>query len=178
MAGNRWIAVLVLLVGALLLAGVVLATGVISADNETPQPRSVSPRGDDAPVVLQGRVADVVDGDTLDLYNGSRIRLAIVNTPEVHGGVEPCGAEASDFTGAFVAGQTVAIYRPEGAPRSDRYGRLLGEVVRVSDGSSLNVALVQAGLGTIDRRFTAEDPDLTRRLDAAAALAPTPTCAS
>jgi micrococcal nuclease len=129
-------------------------------------------------VVVQARVADVVDGDTIDLYDGTRVRLAIVDTPEIHGGVEACGAEAAEFTGDFLAGQSVAIYRPDGAPRTDRHGRTLGEVVRLTDGASLNVALVQSGLGTIDRRFVDEDPDLTRRLEAAAELAPIPTCAS
>jgi endonuclease YncB( thermonuclease family) len=138
---------------------------------------SAGPRGDQAPVIIQGRVADVVDGDTIDLANGTRIRLAIVDTPEVHGGMEPCGPEASDFTARFVAGQTVAVYRPAGAPQTDSYGRTLGEVVRVSDGASLNVALVRAGLGTIDDRFTHEDPDLADRLAAAAAAADSPSCA-
>jgi len=169
MAGNRWLAVLV--VSLLLAAGVVLFR-----DDETTPTGSSSPRGDDAPVVLQGRVADIVDGDTIDLYDGTRIRLAIVDTPEIHGGVEPCGAEASDFAGAFLAGQTVAIYRPDGAPRRDRHGRLLGEVVRVADGSSLNIALVRVGLGRIDDRFAYEDPDLVARLQIAAFGAPTPDC--
>ena len=120
---------------------------------------------------------DVVDGDTFDLADGTRVRLAVVDTPEVHGGVEACGAEASDFTGEFLAGATVAIHRPKDAPDTGGYGRLLGEVVRVSDGASLNVALVAAGLGRIDERYAEEDPDLTARLRRAAEDAPVPACA-
>lgn len=137
---------------------------------------TAGPRGDAAPVILQGRVVDIVDGDTIDLANGTRVRLAIVDTPEVHGGMETCGPEASDFTGSFLAGQTVAVYRPEAAPQTDSFGRTLGEVVRVVDGASLNVALVRAGLGTIDSRFTGEDPDLAGRLTSAAAVADSPAC--
>lgn len=138
---------------------------------------SAGPRGDRAPVIVQGRVVDIVDGDTIDLSDGTRVRLAIVDTPEVHDGVEPCGPEAADFTGSFLAGQTVAVYRPQAAAQTDGYGRTLGEVVRVSDGASLNVALVRAGLGTIDDRFTHEDPDLADRLAAAASGAASPSCA-
>ncbi len=139
---------------------------------------SASPRGDDVPVVLQGRVVDIVDGDTIDLSDGTRVRIAIADTPEVHGGIEPCGPEASDFTGSFLAGQTVAVYRPVGAPATDSFGRSVGEVVRVTDGASLNVALVAAGLATIDERFTSEDPDLAARLHDAATSADSPTCAT
>ncbi|MFP5307994.1 MAG: thermonuclease family protein [Actinomycetes bacterium] len=127
-------------------------------------------------MVVLSRVVDVVDGDTIDLADGTRVRIAIVDTPETRGGTEACGPEAADLTGRFVAGQTVAVYRPAGSPPTDRFGRTVGEVVRVSDGASLNVALVRAGLGRIDERFTDEDPDLTRRLRAAAAEAATPAC--
>lgn len=120
---------------------------------------------------------DVVDGDTFDLADGTRVRLAVVDTPEVHGGIEPCGPEASDFAGEFLAGATVAVYRPEGAPDTGGFGRLLGEVVRVTDGASLNVALVAAGLGRVDERYAEEDPDLTERLRRAADGAATPDCA-
>lgn len=139
---------------------------------------TVGPRGDDAPVVRQGPVAGIVDGDTFDLVDGTRVRLAITDTPEVHGGVEACGAEAHDFAADFLAGQTVALYRPASGPATDPFGRTLGEVVRASDGASLNVALVAAGLGTIDERFTHEDPDLAGRLRTASATARTPACAS
>jgi len=140
-------------------------------------PGGASPRGDGAPVVRQGRVVDVVDGDTLDLADGTRVRIAVVDTPEVFGGAEPCGPEAAAFTAAFVAGRPVALYRPVGAPATDPFDRTLGEVVRVEDGASLNVALVAAGLGTVDERFADEDPDLARRARAAADGAPRPPCA-
>ncbi len=139
---------------------------------------TASPRGDDAPAVLQGRPAGVVDGDTIDMADGTRVRLAITDTPELHGGTEPCGVEASDFTAGFVAAETIVVLRPTEAPSHDRYDRLLGEVVRVTDGASLNVALVRAGLARIDGRFTEEDPDLAARLHAAAEAATLPTCAA
>lgn len=137
---------------------------------------AASPRGDDAPVIVQGRVDRVIDGDTFELSNGTRVRLAITDMPEVHGGVQTCGPEATALATQFLAGQTVAVHRPTAAPTTDAYGRTLGEAVRVSDGASLNVALVAAGLGRIDGRFTGEDPDLADRLRAAAATADAPDC--
>lgn len=157
---------------------VVLLAGCATGPSTQTATGTASPRGDDAPVVHQGPVVDVVDGDTFDLADGTRVRLAIVDTPEVRGGIEPCGPEATDLTGSFLAGATVAIYRPEDAPTTGGFSRLLGEVVRVSDGASLNVALVAAGLGRIDERFTHEDPDLAERLHRAAADASTPDCAA
>lgn len=138
---------------------------------------SATPRGDDALVLRRGRVVDVVDGDTIDLADGTRVRLAIVDTPEVHGGHEPCGPEASAFTRDLVLSAEVVVLRPSTAPATDDFGRLLGEVVRTADGASLNVALAAAGLGTVDERFTSEDPDLAVRARAAQADAPSPACA-
>lgn len=140
----------------------------------TPDPIAAV-REDGAPVVAAGRVSNVVDGDTIDLADGTRVRLAIVDTPETHGGQELCGAEASTFTADAVLGEEVAIIRPAGAPQLDDFGRLLGEVVR-TDGYSLNVALAGAGLGTVDERFTDEDPDLAQRARAAEASADAPSC--
>lgn len=149
-----------------------------ASPSPTAAPRPASPRGDDALVLRTGRVVGVVDGDTIDLDDGTRVRLAIVDTPEVHGGTEPCGPEASTFTRDFALSQEVAILRPSTAPVTDPYGRLLGEVVRTGDGASLNVALATAGLGQVDERYTAEDRDLAERVRAAAARAGTPSCGS
>lgn len=159
-------------------AAVLVLAGCTTGPASEQQLPGASPRADDAPVVRQGPVVDVVDGDTFDLADGTRVRLAVVDTPEVHGRVDPCGPQASDFTGSFLAGATVAVYRPEGAPATGGFDRLLGEVVRVSDGASLNVALVAAGLGRIDERYAEEDPDLTARLRRAADGASTPDCAA
>lgn len=136
---------------------------------------AVGLRDDDAPVVVEGRVTKVVDGDTVDIGR-IRVRIAIADTPEVHGGFEPCGREASEFTASFLGTGTVVVLRPASAPTRDRMDRVVGEVVRASDGASLNVALVEAGLATIDDRFTSEDPDLARRLRSAEATAAKPDC--
>ena len=57
---------------------------------------------DEGEARTQVTVERVVDGDTIDVSpdveGTGRVRLIGVDTPEVSGGVEPCGPEASDFT--------------------------------------------------------------------------------
>ncbi|CAN5480935.1 hypothetical protein BH23ACT9_BH23ACT9_02350 [soil metagenome] len=133
------------------------------------------------------RVVRVVDGDTLVLRGTRgrhvgeevRLRLAIVDTPEVG----ECGfEEAGVFVEAWLRdrAEELDLRRPIDAPQTDRFDRILGEVLGPSDGEglrdSLNVALVSAALARIDDRFGSEDPDLLRRLQAARDAAPIPRC--
>ena len=89
----------------------------------------------------------VVDGDTLVLEGGERVRLIGVDTPEtVHPSkpVEQFGREASDFTKRMAQGKRVRIeLDPEGDTR-DRYGRTLAYVI-LPDGRSLNLEIVRHG---------------------------------
>jgi micrococcal nuclease len=101
------------------------------------------------------RVARVVDGDTLLLEDGARVRLIGVDTPEtVKPGapVEPFGPEATAFTRRFVAGGEVRLQLDR--ERKDRYGRFLAYVW--VDGRMLNEALVRAGLARarLDYRYS------------------------
>ncbi len=92
----------------------------------------------------------MLDGDTLRLADGRRVRLASIDTPELG---RPCAAEARDFTSAFLAGG-VAVLQPPDPPR-DRYGRLLADVE--VGGASLSRALLAAGLATL---YEDEAPEL------------------
>jgi micrococcal nuclease len=69
------------------------------------------------------RVARVIDGDTIELSQSGRARLIGVDTPEVHGGVECYGREASSFAERRLEGRRVRVRR--GVDDRDRYGRLL-----------------------------------------------------
>lgn len=135
-----------------------------------------SPRGDGLAPVRTAEVVDVVDGDTVVLADGTRVRLAITDAPEVREPLETCGPEATERTTDLVAGQRVALYRPPDAPATDPFGRTLAEVVRVVDGTSVNVALAASGLARVDERFSDEDPDLAARLRVAAGDATAPDC--
>ena len=92
------------------------------------------------------RIGHVVDGDTVTLMNGQRVRLVQIDTPEVYFGTECYGRAASRWTKRMLpAGTRVRLLADPATDRADRYGRLLRYVVRVSDGLNVNVRLVTVG---------------------------------
>jgi endonuclease YncB( thermonuclease family) len=109
-------------------------------------------------------VAGIVDGDTLTLVDGRQVRLAQVDAAEKGA----CyGSEATAALRRLAAGKTVTLRRPASAPKTDRYGRTVADVI--VDGKSVNEALVRDGDAGWYESFASEDPDLARRLDAAEA---------
>ena len=68
-------------------------------------------------------VERVVDGDTLKLTDGRRIRLIGVNTPESTKRTEEYGKEASQYTTSKLNGKQVWIQKD--ISETDRYDRLL-----------------------------------------------------
>jgi micrococcal nuclease len=93
-------------------------------------------------------VARVIDGDTVELENGERLRYLMVDTPESTNGADDCfGTEASDFNRQLVEGKEIAIsYDVE---CEDAYGRLLGYVE--IEGRAVNQLLVERGLACVLR---------------------------
>jgi endonuclease YncB( thermonuclease family) len=92
------------------------------------------------------RIAYVVDGDTVDLTNGVRVRLVQIDTPEVYYSPECYGEQASTLTKRFLPpGTLVRLYREPKTDAVDQYGRLLRYVFRVRDGLNVNVQLVRVG---------------------------------
>jgi endonuclease YncB( thermonuclease family) len=93
------------------------------------------------------RVDRVVDGDTLRMESGARVRLQGVDTPETvreDYPVEAWGPEASQFTKDFVRQAGGRVKLTFGNERLDNYGRYLAFVW---DGDRLlNEELVRAGL--------------------------------
>lgn len=92
------------------------------------------------------RVERVVDGDTLVLEGGIRVRLIGVDTPEtVHPNQppEPGGQRATAFTRSAVEGRRVELTFDR--ERLDRYGRHLAYVT--VDGDLLNEQLIRQGYG-------------------------------
>ncbi len=75
-------------------------------------------------------ITRVVDGDTVDLADGRRVRLIGIDTPEVYGGVECYGPEASARAKELVAAAN-GVGRIQLDPSQgelDRYGRTLAYV--------------------------------------------------
>jgi endonuclease YncB( thermonuclease family) len=92
-----------------------------------------------APATLT--VTHVVDGDTVDVSNGERVRLIGIDTPEVG----QCGAAAATATtSADVLGRQVVL-TPGARDDRDAYGRLL-RYVDVVGGPDVGLDLVQHGL--------------------------------
>lgn len=98
------------------------------------------------------RVERAVDGDTLLLERGVRVRLLGVNTPETkhpHKPVEPLGPEAAAFTQDFVKGGIVRLQFDR--ERYDAVHRVLAYVY-VGE-RCLNEELIRAGFSRAETGF-------------------------
>jgi micrococcal nuclease len=103
-------------------------------------------RGDGSGSSSTARVERVVDGDTIVLAGGERVRYIGVDTPEsVKPGtpVQCFAKQASAFNERLIDGQQVRLRYD--AERVDRYGRTLAYVYRVRDGLFVNAELVRRG---------------------------------
>lgn len=93
-----------------------------------------------------GVVSRVIDGDTVVLQGGERVRYLLVDTPEITLGKHDCfGAEARDFNRSLVEGRTVRLTYAEAC--TDRYGRLLAYVS--VDGREVNSLLAREGYACV-----------------------------
>ncbi len=110
-------------------------------------------------------VAHVIDGDTVDLEDGRRVRLIGIDTPEmgysprarVEGEDDPFAVEATEHLRRLAEGELVTLkFGPE---PEDKYGRTLA-YLHLDDGTDLNAELLRAGLARAYRRF--DHPRLSR----------------
>ena len=93
------------------------------------------------------RVKRVIDGDTLLLTNGERVRLIGVNTPETkhpQKPVERFGKEAYLFTQRMAEGKEVRLEYDW--QKRDKYDRLLAYVY-LRDETFLNAEIIKQGYG-------------------------------
>jgi micrococcal nuclease len=103
-------------------------------------------------------VTRVIDGDTLELENGDRLRLIGIDTPEIHQSqkllrdsrrskqdiqtIQALGQRAKVFTRQLVERKRVSLEFD--IERYDRYNRLLVYVF-LKDGTFVNARIVEAG---------------------------------
>ena len=95
----------------------------------------------------------VIDGDTIELDGGERVRLIGVNTPESvdpRRPVERFGKEASSFTRRLAEGTAVRLELDD--ETRDRYGRTLGYIY-LPDDTLLNAEIIRQGYGYAYTRF-------------------------
>jgi len=103
------------------------------------------PGGDNRCGPTSAVVERVIDGDTVELDSGERVRYLMVDTPEVSGGVECYGEEARTFNTQLVEGQEIKLrYDVE---CEDRFGRLLA-YVSVGD-RDVNKLLIERGFACV-----------------------------
>jgi micrococcal nuclease len=105
------------------------------------------------------RVERVIDGDTLLLTGGGRVRLIGADTPEAFvsdGKPEPFAEQATRYTRQFVAEGRNKVHLQFDGPRKDRYGRFLATVW--VDGRMLNEELLRAGLARLRGEFPFSPP--------------------
>ena len=89
----------------------------------------------------------VIDGDTIVLSNGEKVRLIGVDTPETKHSQKPVeyyGKEATAFTKKMVGGKVVKLKYD--VQRRDEYDRLLAYVY-LMNGTFLNAEIIKQGYG-------------------------------
>ena len=93
-------------------------------------------------------VSYVIDGDTVALSNGERLRYIGINTPEIRHpirGLEPYGIEAKKFNEEKVNRRWVRLEFD--IEKRDKYGRLLAYVFY--DDIFINAELIKSGLAKV-----------------------------
>jgi micrococcal nuclease len=117
----------------------------------TPAPTQPTPP---PPAHLQTVVIKrVIDGDTLELTTGEKVRLIGVDTPETKDRRKPVqyfGREATAFTQRLVEGKRVRLEYDQ--QRQDKYGRTLAYVY-LEDGTFVNAEIIKQGYGFAYTRF-------------------------
>ncbi|MDH5695488.1 MAG: thermonuclease family protein [Dehalococcoidia bacterium] len=87
-------------------------------------------------------VTQVIDGDTIVIEGGYRVRYIGIDTPEIHPELEAYGMEALEANRELVGGKVVRLERD--VSQTDKYDRLLRYVY--VDDIFVNAELVRLGL--------------------------------
>lgn len=122
---------------------------------QTQNKNIVSVNGNEKTFIGDFKVARVIDGDTIEIEGGERVRYIGIDTPEMasEGKPEECGAEkALEKNRELVVGKTVELSKD--VSERDKYGRLLRYVW--VDGILVNTQLVRLGLA----KTTSFPPDV------------------
>ncbi len=125
---------------AALLLGVSL--GGLGCDEDP----GLSDPGEDPCGPTLATVAKVIDGDTVELDSGERVRYLMIDTPEsTQGKIDCFGEQSAELNRSLVEGETVTLEYD--AECSDNYGRLLAYVS--TDEGEINRILVRRGYACV-----------------------------
>lgn len=133
--------------GSLLLTAIVLAVSAAAYVLTQPQAPGGVCRG--TARCFTATVTHIVDGDTLDVGD-DRVRLALVNTPEVG---ESGYQAARDFTTSVCAVGASARVDEDDGQTGGSYDRIVAVVY--CGGRNLNAALIDAGLAVLLTEYCA-----------------------
>jgi micrococcal nuclease len=138
-----------------LIVGIIVAIRNAQPSSDPPLPPPPTPELSDCPrslgLCIERDVTHVLDGDTLDVEGGLRIRLVLVDAPEL---TEVGGPEARDFLTDLCLGSRALIDEDDFQIGEDPYGRVLA-VVRCR-GTNANAAMISSGHAETYLRFCAE----------------------
>lgn len=98
---------------------------------------------------MEAEVTSVIDGDTFrirtDEGHNEKVRLLLIDTPEIGDKPEPYALEAREYTEELLAGQRVHLEFDES--ERDQYGRLLAYAY--VDDQMVNQLLLEKGLARV-----------------------------
>lgn len=108
-------------------------------------------------------VKRVVDGDTIQLETGERVRLIGIDTPEMHESnklyrdsqrsgqdiqtIQELGRRAYEFTKKLVEGKRVSLEFD--VEKYDKYNRLLAYIYLKQDGTFVNAEIIKQGYASL-----------------------------
>ncbi len=141
------------------LGGLLVAVGLVAGCRAAAQPAGTTPRAyapmvaaDSAPGLPAGMVecvvTNVVDGDTIDVgscADTGRVRLILIDAPELSGGARCFSRESTEYVAARLLGRTVGLERD--VSNTDRYGRYLRYAW--VDGELFNERMVRDGYAAL-----------------------------
>lgn len=151
---NRWLAcfAIILLSTSLGLASTIYRAqdaegNVTYSDKPTPAARPL--KLDSRPSRIAYQVIKVIDGDTVTLEGGMRVRLLGINAPEIDSRNrtgEPGGTQAKNWLRDKLQGRHV--YLEYDQQQQDHYQRKLAHL-HLASGEHINLSLVEKGLATV-----------------------------
>jgi micrococcal nuclease len=130
---------------------VVLSAGCGSGRQGTGPASVAAPATGTLPSGVDAAVKRVVDGDTIELVGGERVRFIGMDTPETVDPKRPVGCygkEASRFTSSLLPPGT-PVRMVGDVEQRDRYGRLLAYVYRRADALFVNAELLRRGFAQV-----------------------------
>ena len=118
-----------------------------ASDGNTPPPATPNPKPSACPrsvgLCIERNVTRIIDGDTLDVEGSLRIRLVLVNAPELNA---TGGPESRDYLTSLCSGTKALVDEDDLQIGHDPYGRVLAVVYCGS--ANANAAMISSGHAT------------------------------